>query len=96
MSVADINTAMDTAVAYMGTGDYGAAISYATKALGLMAILPDSRHGSGEMRWRTAGVEAFINQVRKLQSASTGLGNSAGIMQVQKVNYVNPSELSSY
>jgi hypothetical protein len=96
MSVADINTAMDTAVAYMGTGDYGAAIAQATKALGLMAILPDSRHGSGEMRWRTAGVEAFINQVRKLQSASNGLGNSAGIMQIQKVNYINPSELSSY
>ena len=96
MSVADINTAMDAAVAYMATGDYSAAIAQATKALGLMAVLPDSRHGSGEMRWRTAGVEAFINQIRKLQSASNGLGNSAGIMQIQKVNYVNPSELSSY
>ena len=96
MSVADINTAMDTAVANMGTGDYAAAISYATRALGLMAVLPDSRHGSGEMRWRTAGVEAFINQCRKLQSAATGIGNSSGFMQSQKVNYVNPSELLGY
>lgn len=96
MSVADINTAMDAAVSSMTSGDYSNAIAYATKALGLMAVLPDSRHGSGEMRWRTSGVTDFINQVRKLQSASNGLGNSAGIMQIQKVNYVNPSELSSY
>ena len=96
MSVADINTAMDTAVANMGTGDYAAAISYATRALGLMAVLPDSRHGSGEMRWRTAGVEAFINQCRKLQSASTRLGNSAGVMQVQKVRYANSTDEAGY
>jgi hypothetical protein len=96
MSVSDINTAMDSAVASMTAGDYSSAISYATKALGLMSVLPDSRHGSGEMRWRTAGVEAFINQVRRLQSASNGLGSSAGIMQVQLVNYVNPSSLSDY
>lgn len=96
MSVADINTAMDAAVAAMTSGNYGEAITYATKVLGLMAILPDSRHGSGEMRWRTAGVEAFINQCRKLQSVSNGLGSSAGVMQIQRVVYENPTELSSY
>lgn len=96
MSVADINTAMDTAVSSMTTGDYANAILYATKALGLMAVLPDSRHGSGEMRWRTAGVEAFINQCRKLQSAATGIGNSSGVMQMQKVRYVNAESDGSY
>lgn len=96
MSVADINTAMDNAVAALSAGDYASAISYATRSLGLMAVLPDSRHGSGEMRWRTAGVESFIDQCRKLQSSSTGLGSTSGVMQTQKVIYANPSELSNY
>lgn len=94
MSVADINTAMDNAVAALSAGDYADAITYATRALGFMAVLPDSRHGSGEMRWRTAGVETFINQCRKLQSSSTGLGSTSGVMQTQKVVYANPAELS--
>jgi hypothetical protein len=92
MSVSSLNTAMESAVAAMEAGDYADAITYANKALAYMAVIPDSRHGSGEMRWRTSGIEAFINQCRKMQSSANGIGSTTGVMQQQLVRYKNSDE----
>lgn len=96
MSVSLLNTAMASAQASLAADDYTSAIKYATQALGYLAAIPDSRHQGGEMRWRGPDIERFITRIEKLQASSIGMGNSSGMMQVQKVVYENSTDTSGY
>lgn len=90
MAASDVISAMEAAVSYLESGDYSSAILSATKALAYLASIPDSRHGSGEMRWRSTDIREFISQCERLQAGANGLGSTGGVFQTQKVVYVNP------
>lgn len=78
-----INGKIDLAVAAQEAGDYSSAISYLLSAKMLIAGLPDSGYGDSSIKWRGADIDAAIDDLRKLQSSSTGI-------QTQTITYTRP------
>jgi hypothetical protein len=75
MSVADINTRVDAAVAAIDAGDYDSAYSKLLSAQALLAATPDSQKNSASLRFDRAAIAALIDTVRReIGRASGGRG----------------------
>ena len=68
MSIVDVNSAMDAAVAALRAGDYATAEIEAIAAQGLLNCLPTASRTGGqlesELRYTAADINAFVQQVR--------------------------------
>jgi hypothetical protein len=88
-----LETLRDSAVSAIASGDYASAISYAERALVILATIPNHYKGQSRLEWDRDSIVSFIENCRKSQSSSVGIGASTGAVQFQYLRAVNESEL---
>jgi hypothetical protein len=91
MSIAQIETLYDAAVAAFEAADYATAASKATQ-LGLrIDATSDQRHGTDWMNWRTGapGLTAFLAKCAKGERAASAA--SSGVFRQSKVTFARPT-----
>lgn len=72
ITTAEINTAMNAAVAALRSGDYDTAYTEALAAQGLMLAKPRSNFDRDELEWAPEKIDAFINRVAQLKKSKAG------------------------
>lgn len=92
-----IESLIDQAMTAIDSDDYSAALKLAIKAQGRQAMLPvDIRkegEASGSLRFREAGFQNWIENLRTMAATSPGTGtdgDSAFGIQTVKTRFINP------
>ena len=80
-TVAEINTRIDAAVAFMDAGDYASAKSKLETVQVLMVALPDAEKGDESLKWDREAVDAALQRLGKLATAASL--SASGIRRVK-------------
>jgi hypothetical protein len=72
ITTAEINTAMNAAVAALRAGDYATAYTEALAAQGLMLAKPRSNFDRDELEWAPEKIDAFVDRMAKLKRSMAG------------------------
>jgi hypothetical protein len=93
MSVANLESARDLAIAARRAGDYAGAIGYAMDAKMYLSTLPNvtrnSGGGSQSIAWNSGAIDSFIAECRQMETAAAV--KSAGIRR-SNVTYARVTE----
>lgn len=84
-TVADLNTYMDAATAYIAAEDWASALPKLLAAKACLAGLPDGGAGSTYMRWDRNAIDQLIDDVRS-SAASASASSASGTSPLQRTS----------
>jgi len=97
MSIADLETLYEAAIAALDSGDYDTAIVKANALQLRLATMPSvTQRQGGRTEFTAEWIDRFIAQCRKLKSETAAAAATGGPFQVTKITYARPDRLDRF
>jgi hypothetical protein len=84
--IADINTAMEAAVAAQEAGDYATALHKMESALMRISVLPNSQFDDERLEWDRPAIQSLIEYLKGRVASQTTSGQP-------RTNLIRPNEI---